>query len=200
MEGDERFVGQASPEIQPWIQSWTGKRVDLLDPRPEQIDYRDIAHHLSQVNRFTGACFWPYNVAQHSVGVARRAGVWDGRHYARLPEARYGLLHDASEAYLGDVSSPLKRLLAPLYLPLEESFTLAIALKYNLELTPEIEEAVKRADLELLASEKRDLLGAEPEPWGLPYAAPRENVEPLISRRAECLFLEEFHKLFPEVP
>lgn len=182
----------------PWIQTYTGRAVPLIDPQPEHIHLPDIAHHLAALNRFTGATHRPYSVAQHSVLVARRAGGWDGQRFNRIPEARFGLLHDGSEAYLGDVSSPLKSIIRSLYEPLEQGFLVAIMLKFGVELTPEIEEAVKRADLELLASEKRDLLNQEPRPWNLPYEAPREYIEPAISRSAEVLFLKTFKQLFPE--
>lgn len=183
-----------------WIQSWTGVAVPLRDPQPEHIRVADIAHHLSQVNRFTGATDRPYSVAQHSVYVARRAGGWDGKGYARVAEGRLGLMHDAPEAYVTDVSSPLKHLIRDLYAPLEEGFMVAIALRYNLEVSETIEAAVRRADLEALVAEHRDLMGPCEREWnmdGFPEP-PRDTIVPLISRQAECAFLREFEILFPE--
>lgn len=69
-----------------WMETWSGKRIDLLNPNPDQIDITDIAHHLSIINRFTGATRCPYSVAQHSLYVSML-----------LPESLqlHGLLHDA---------------------------------------------------------------------------------------------------------
>lgn len=84
---------------QPWIWTSTKRRVNPLDLRPEDVCIEDIAHHLACTNRFAGALAHPVSVAQHSVCVARLLA----------PEWQiYGLLHDASEAYLGDVTKWLK--------------------------------------------------------------------------------------------
>lgn len=80
----------------------TGQYVDLLNPKPETIKVRDIAHHLSLTYRFNGATVYGYSVAQHSIYVSK---IVD-------PEFAFvALLHDATEAYLGDMVSPLKRCL-----------------------------------------------------------------------------------------
>ncbi len=83
-----------------WIQTFTGKKVYPLSPRVADIDIRDIAHALSLLCRFGGHCSEFYSVAQHSVYVA----------YALPDHLRlWGLLHDAAEAYLCDIPSPVKR-------------------------------------------------------------------------------------------
>lgn len=189
--------GRAAAAI-PWSQTYTGRYVPLIDPQPEHISIVDIAHQLAVENRFCGATFRPYSVAQHSVHVAQIAGGYDGKFFTRMPEARFGLLHDASEAYIKDIPSPLKRILAPLYQPIEDSFTVAILIKFGVDITPDIEAAVKRADLEALATEKRDLMSPEPAPWGLPFEPVHKRVEPLVWRSAEVEFLRTFEILFPE--
>ena len=89
------------------IPTFTGRSVDLLNPRPEQICIDDVAHALANLCRFTGHTDRHYSVAQHSVMVARSCP----------PElALQGLLHDAHEAYIGDWSAPLKRSLSPIAL------------------------------------------------------------------------------------
>jgi uncharacterized protein len=82
------------------IRTYTGREVNPLDLRPEDIDIQDIAHALACCNRFAGHAREPISVAQHSVYVSRLCG----------PQGHglQGLLHDASEAYLGDVTKWLK--------------------------------------------------------------------------------------------
>lgn len=82
-----------------WLQTFTGRRVDLFAPLPEQIDIEDIAHALAHECRYAGHVREFYSVAQHSVIVSDLCETED---------ALWGLLHDASEAYLGDVVKPLK--------------------------------------------------------------------------------------------
>lgn len=88
--------------MRPLILTFTGKHVNPLDLRPEDIDIRDIAHALAQCNRFAGQAKRPISVAQHSVYVSRL--VEDRGQSVQ----RQALLHDASEAYLGDVTKWLK--------------------------------------------------------------------------------------------
>jgi hypothetical protein len=83
-----------------WIQTFTGRQYWPLDPHPSDVCIEDIAHHLSMLCRFTGACKRFYSVAEHSVHVS----------YLVPPElALHGLLHDASEAYCNDIARPVKR-------------------------------------------------------------------------------------------
>ena len=82
-----------------WIQTFSGKKFSFLDPQPKDICIKDIAHHLGNLCRFVGATRTFYSVAQHSVLVST---------IVPDKEARNGLLHDAGEAYYGDISSPLK--------------------------------------------------------------------------------------------
>ncbi len=131
------------------IQLYSGGYIDLLSPRPEDIHLIDIAHGLSNLCRFTGHTSKFYSVAQHSVLVSLLIEDPDLQHAA--------LLHDAAEAYLGDVSSPLKRLL-PEYQLIEKRFEEAIAARFKF--TFDDLAKVKRADIRALATEKRDLLAS----------------------------------------
>lgn len=87
----------------PWMVTASGRRVPLLNPFPEDIDFNDIAHHLAQINRYTGACKFPYSVAQHCVLMHDNV---------EEPYKLHALLHDAHEAYVSDMSSPMKHSLA----------------------------------------------------------------------------------------
>ena len=89
-----------SERVGDWIQTMSGVIFYPLDPRPEEIRIEDIAHALSHQCRFAGHCREFYSVAEHSVRVSRE-----------LPQEfmLWGLLHDASEAYLVDLPRPIKR-------------------------------------------------------------------------------------------
>lgn len=83
----------------------SGCRVSLADPRPTDIDIRDIAHGLALINRFAGASEFPVTVAAHSLIVAKLMC-----HRKASPAAQLaGLLHDAHEAYLGDITTPAQQ-------------------------------------------------------------------------------------------
>lgn len=136
-----------------WVSVSTGKSVSLTNPMPGSIDIRDIAHALSHLCRFTGHTRRLYTVAQHSVLVARAVPEKDRFH---------GLMHDAPEAYIGDVSSPLKAML-PEYKRIEQEIWRTIAWRFSI--SPTLPESVKHADLVMLATERRDLLKRSTEDW-----------------------------------
>jgi hypothetical protein len=169
-----------------WIQTFTGRKVWPLDPRPSEIFIEDIAHALALQCRFAGHCQRFYSIAEHSVRVAE----------ACSPENRlWGLLHDAAEAYCCDLPAPLKRLPEmKQFRDCEKAILLAIAEKFKLP--PNIPAEVKKADLTLLATEKRDLMVPGPQ-WGwLPDPLPG-RILPLDQQAAERGFLTEFRILKP---
>jgi len=84
------------------IRTASGKLVDLLNPQPNDIDFRDIGHALSHLCRFTGHTKYFYSVAQHSLMMAE---------IVSHPARNYALLHDAKEAFIQDLSTPLKHAL-----------------------------------------------------------------------------------------
>ena len=113
------------------IQTFTGKLIQPLDLKPDDIDIRDIAHALSRVCRFGGHCHGVLNVAAHSVRVLKavRAAWPHGSKRLHLT----ALLHDASEAYLGDIPRPLKKHPAfAFYREAEEAAEKVIAAKFDL--------------------------------------------------------------------
>lgn len=149
----------------PWLQTYTGKTFFPGNPRPEDIDIVDIAVGLSRENRYNGHTKQPYSVAQHSVIVSRIVP----------PEyALWGLLHDASEAYVKDLTYSIKSML-PEYKTIEKRTLRVIVEKYGLD-WPE-PACVKDADMVALSTEKRDLLGPAPRSWReLPEPLPRRIV------------------------
>lgn len=182
---------------EPWLQTFTGRKVTPLDPKPEQLDVRDIAHALSNLCRYTGHVARLYSVGEHSVRVALHLLEGPGGN-ARL--ACYGLMHDASEAYLQDLPRPLK--IQPefaFYRAAEERLQRMIYDAVGLK-DPEPPE-VKHADMVLLSTERLELLGPPPESWGdLP--APLEGPQGFgwDPTYAEGQFLRLFSFLFKPAP
>lgn len=200
-------------EVAPWVHTFTGRAVDLLTPRPEQLALADIAHSLARLVRFNGHCRDRYTVAEHSVRVALRVEQSTGRwpDASRIRAARFslaGLLHDAAEAYIGDVVQPLKTALgmrfdgwtgtplpSPLK-PIEAALQDAIACWSGIRPADFADPLIRRADLELLATEKRDLLSPAPRPWvELPEPLPERILEPWSDFEAEHRFVEAFARL-----
>lgn len=136
-----------------WIQTSRGEKFFPLRPTPESVHIEDIAHALSNLCRYTGHCSRFYSVGEHSVRVSRRVLELTGD--ARL--SLWGLLHDASEAYICDIARPVKHQpeLAP-YREAEARLQAVIIARFGL---PAEEPAVvKQADLELLSTEATHLM------------------------------------------
>lgn len=135
------------------FKTFTGRRVYPLDLRPEDIDPVDIAHHLAMICRFGGGVKHHYSVAQHSFLMAVTA-----RNDSTKELVAHALLHDAAEAYLGDVIRPLKRCAEfAAYRDAEEQAMCAIADRFGLPHGFEKSSKIKHLDNLILAAEKRDL-------------------------------------------
>lgn len=169
-----------------WIQTFTGVQFWPMDARPEEIVLLDIAHALSMLCRFNGHCRKFYSVAEHAVHVSRVVPPAD---------ARWGLMHDAAEAYLSDLPKPVKQELSE-FRVWEERLLVVIAARFGLE-TPQPPVAVRQADMALLASEKRVLMGPEPAPWhGLPAPVAGLSIQCWSPEMAREAFLSRFAELF----
>lgn len=142
-------------QIDPVVLTASGQYVNILNPDPATLDYRDIAHALANIHRFTGHTSKPYTVAEHCIRVAT---FLKARGYTPASQLA-GLLHDASEAYLGDVTSPLKALL-PDYRVIEKNFERVVELRFGVTFIDRPE--IKMADLALLACERHALMPATP--------------------------------------
>ncbi len=160
-----------------WLQTSSGRRVHLPTPSVDEVDIKDIAAALSKQCRFNGHCDDFYSVAQHCV-----MGVLMARHLGMsLQIQREFLLHDATEAYLGDVIRPVKREL-PLYQEMEQTFWGVISKKFGL---PEVHSSeVHDLDNYMLVWEKETFLPRS-EVWGgLPDISSFEFEENLGSLRS----------------
>lgn len=194
-----------------FIRTFTGRRFWPLDPEPEEVYIEDIAHALSLLCRFTGHSYGFYSVADHSLRVSKIAektallewtpdpsGSTAGRAAFAREMAFWGLLHDASEAYLCDMPSPLKRSpgLGQLYKGFEHALMETIIERFDL--IPHEPAMVKAADRILLNTEMRDLMEVPAEQaaqWQCGTAALLDTIYPLDAWHAEQEFLRRFHSL-----
>jgi hypothetical protein len=180
-----------------WMLTATGSMFWPLDPLPEEIHIRDIARGLAMKCRYGGHVTRFYSVAEHSVYVSRNVP----------PEhARQALLHDATEAYLGDMIRPLKYQ-ADLagFKRVEDALEPVIFQRFGCE--PHMHPAIKLVDNRILHDEYQ-IRPLSPRPWAVIGSTPEEQVaiaKPLMididgwsPTYAERAFLDEFVQLFPE--
>ena len=166
-----------------YIQTFGGRKFFLLDPTPDAIDILDIAHALSMICRYTGHVLKFFSVADHSIRASEMVPK-----VLRLQ----ALMHDASEAYVSDISRPLKGLIGD-YAAIEKKIMGAIADKYVFDwhMAPE----TKEADNRLLMTERRDLMLWTPEIWSLTAEPYPDTIYPRTQEEAEYDFLKVFHRL-----
>jgi len=172
------------------ISTITGRKIDLRNPQPKDISRRDIAAALSKICRFGGQCNEFYSVAQHSILVA---------HLVPPVFQRYALLHDASEAYLGDVIKPLKVMLGKVYSDLEAGFLNAILQHFFVDHNYEAAiSEIKRADVLALQIEDEAFRQGDPkrfryyyDKFNLLYTDPQLGWPPYL---AETLFLKYYNQ------
>jgi 5'-deoxynucleotidase YfbR-like HD superfamily hydrolase len=183
----------------------SGRRLDLVDPSPLDVEIEDIAHGLARVARWNGQTTGAhiYSVAQHTLLVEeigrRRAGDVDRRLGLAM------LLHDAPEYVIGDMISPFKAIIGDAYKGVEKRLLAAIHLRFGLppELPAEIERMIKTADRGSAFLEATRLAGFSPSearrffgaPPTLPAAVERDFTTPWSAAVAERRFLERFNKL-----
>lgn len=155
-----------------WICTFTGIKFYLTDPHPADVDIADIAHALSMACRYGGHCREFYSVAQHSVQVF---DYISDRFPHDYKAHAWALLHDAAEAYLGDMVRPLK-VAMPAYKALEEKVELIVLKGLGIpEPSAEIRAMVKHADDVLLMTERRDLVNHGGTAW-TPRAEPLDEM------------------------
>lgn len=176
-----------------YSQTRTGRRVYFANPQPEQFHIDDIAHALSNICRFTGHTKTFYSVAQHCCMASDLV-----MHHCKYE----ALMHDASEAYLSDIASPLKALLVD-YQNIEARMETVLRSRFLLPAGQTA--AVKHADLVCLGLEKRDLLSPDlmdpDEEWEMleGLQLPLLRVDPWSPAKACLEFLDRFDRLAPPV-
>ena len=166
---DTSLTAPAAKRLGDWFTTASGKQFWPLDARFEDIDIADIAHALARVCRFGGHCREFYSVAQHSVLVCDL--VTAARPHDRHVQLQ-ALLHDATEAYMGDMVQPLKASM-PDYKRAEEELWKVIAAKFGVQ--DGLNPLVKHMDYVALQTERRDLLPETGHVWwtdraGIPCA------------------------------
>ena len=188
-----------------WQRMLSGRRLDLLDPSPLDIEIADIAHGLARVARWNGQTKGAhiFSVAQHTLLVEAVMRAQTPRIDARFRLA--ALLHDAPEYVIGDMISPFKAVLGGDYKVVEKRLLAAIHMRFGLpaELSAEITRQIKNADrgaayleaTELAGfaeGEARRLFGRDP---GLPEATRQDYLTPWSVAKAEKRFLARFKAL-----
>ncbi len=182
-----------------WQQVFSGRQFWPLDPQPEDLDIRDIAHALSLQCRFGGHTRHHYSVAQHSILVMELRWCCTPRKEEEIDprENLAALLHDASEAYLVDIPQPVKPHLGG-YKEAEERLMAEIASRWDFPSPPPT--WVKTADAMALAIEKQAFFGHEPAPWKEMPEPPARllsmvSQQPSNMQLVESQFLERHYRL-----
>jgi hypothetical protein len=176
---------------QTWLQTYSGKRVSVLDPQTEEIDIEDVAEAVSKLCRYNGHCKEFYSVAQHCVLGAQFALS----QYKDVELAKEFLLHDATEAYVGDMIRPVK-IHNPTFNRIEDGMWEAVSKRFNLP--REHSADCHNIDNIMLVWEKRDLLPNSEEWPGLPditlYDFPK--MECWDWENAKDMYLDMYEMLF----
>tara|TARA_R110002110_G_scaffold79145_14_gene207085 strand:+ start:3257 stop:3880 length:624 start_codon:yes stop_codon:yes gene_type:complete len=191
----------ATPRPRAWQRMLSGRRLDLLDPSPLDIEIDDIAHGLARVARWNGQTSGDhaYTVAEHCVLVddicARFRPGWPKRW--RLA----ALLHDAPEYVIGDMISPFKAALGIDYKAFEQRLAGAIHMRFGLpgELPQAVEDLIKRADKASAFFEATQIAGFSDREAAKIFGRPRGltpiDIAPLPTRKAQARFLTRFREL-----
>jgi hypothetical protein len=171
--------------MRPDILTFSGHYFDFINPELSKIEIDDIAHGLSNICRFGGQCREFYSVAQHSVLVSE---------HCDLPFRYDGLMHDAAEAFIGDIPAPLKRLL-PEYKVIEKRVEDVIAKRFRV--SNPLHAHIKHMDLILLATEQRDLMAPHDDEWGIiaNIKPLQQTIHPWTANEAKEQFLKRYSQL-----
>jgi 5'-deoxynucleotidase YfbR-like HD superfamily hydrolase len=184
-----------------WQRMLSGRRLDLLDPSPLDVEIEDIAHGLARVARWNGQTKGEhiFSVAQHSILVERFVGELRPKGPRTLRLA--ALLHDAAEYVIGDLISPFKAAVGIDYKALELRLTRAIHVRFGLppEIAADEVALIKRADRISAFFEATQLAGFTSEEarkfFGVPRGVSAPRLQPMSVPEAQALYLERFRRL-----
>lgn len=183
------------------LETVSGKKIDVTNPDPSTIDITDIAWALSRMPRFSGHTipYVPYTVAQHCIQVMKELAPHG-------PKVQlYGLLHDAAEAYINDLPSPVKHIpeIHAVISKLEDKLMSTIYTALGIvPPTGEEEATVKLADKHQQAVEAYNFMYSRGSDWNLPpvtFKRLQEFEQPLVSVKAYELFLMYYEMLVSEI-
>jgi 5'-deoxynucleotidase YfbR-like HD superfamily hydrolase len=164
-----------------WLGTVTGKKINLLNPDPDQICLEDIALALDKMPRFNGHTTGKWSVLDHSLAVASLVS----------PEYKLqALLHDATEAYICDIPSPLKALLGEGYKSIERRLAKAIGIHFGVELV-DLPMAIKRADAIMLMTE-HDAFQPISVKWETDFSAGLRVPDVLFNHQFQTSMKERF--------
>lgn len=187
-----------------WQRMLSGRRLDLIDPSPLDIEIEDIAHGLARVARWNGQTRGDhiFSVAQHSVLVEQIARTIQPTLTDRIRLAV--LLHDAAEYVIGDMISPFKSIIGESYKGVEARLMMAVHVRFGLppRLSADQQKLVKRADRICAYMEATQLAGFSHEEarsvFGRPHGLPATlDLVPWPSLEAERRFLRRYRELAP---
>ncbi len=195
--------GKADPRA--WQRMLSGRRLDLLDPSPLDVEISDIAHGLARVARWNGQTHGDhaFSVAQHSLIVEN---LFSRLNPATPDEKLMALLHDAPEYVIGDMISPFKSVVGGGYKAVERRLEAAVHLRFGLPAHPraELKDRIKKADCISAYFEATVLAGfleAEARKFfGTPKGITRDMLvlDPMPVMEAQALFLKRFEELEKE--
>jgi 5'-deoxynucleotidase YfbR-like HD superfamily hydrolase len=195
---------QKLPQTRAWQRMLSGRRLDLLDPSPFDIEIEDIAHGLARVARWNGQTNGDhaFSVAEHCIVVEDclaqlKPGI--------APKWRLAaLLHDAPEYVIGDLISPFKAAVGLDYKTLENKLLAAIHVRFGLpaQLPDELNALIKRADKASAYFEATQLAGFSVEEalefFGSPRGLRQIKLVPLAARDAQAAYVARFNELLPD--
>jgi 5'-deoxynucleotidase YfbR-like HD superfamily hydrolase len=192
---------RSKPEPRAWQRMLSGRRLDLLDPSPMDIEIEDIAHGLARVARWNGQTVGEhaFSVAQHSVVVEEIVA-----HIKPDVEPRWrlaALLHDASEYVIGDMISPFKAALGIDYKMFEDKLEAAIHIRFGLppKTPPAVKALIKKADHACAFFEATQLAGFEHaeslQLFGAPPAGYQLHIQPWSPAEAQARYVARFDQL-----
>lgn len=189
-------------EPRAWQRMLSGRRLDLLDPSPLDVEISDIAHGLARVSRWNGQTHGThaFSVAQHSLMVE---AIFTRTFPATPDEQLMALLHDAPEYVIGDMISPFKAVVGGGYKVVERRLEAAVHLRFGLPPHPkaELKSRIKKADCIAAFFEATELAGfAQGEAlklFGAPKGITRDMlaIDPVPAMEAQALFLARFTEI-----